>query len=432
MNANPPPSQSDLMLICESDPDSQALLQRVANRLGCESIVAEGEAGFEALLAGRVPTLAVLAVDGANADADADALKLLQRLAQHDIRPATVLVGKQDERVLAGVQRIAASRRLPVVAVRQRPLRDADLEQLLLEHVIAPLPITRSELDQALAEQEFLLQYQPKISLGVEGMRVIGVEALVRWRHPSRGMLLPRHFLEAVEQHGMLTPLTDFVITEAIRQTGVWNNAGIELQIAINLSPRLVKDRAFPARLATLLREQNLLPTQVMLDVTESGDAQDRELLQDVFTRLRVMGLGLSLDNFGAVQSSLSELYRTPYSEIKIDRRLLEDATRDHDADLVVRALVNLAHQLRLTVCAEGVETAQVLEFIRSADFDAAQGRLFSDPVAPGRIEELLAELAQSRSAGTGVWRALRVRSTTRIGRGPASAVLPSAVAKAS
>jgi EAL domain-containing protein (putative c-di-GMP-specific phosphodiesterase class I) len=374
----------------------------------------------------------VLAIDGANADADADALKLLQRLAHHDIRPATVLVGKQDERVLAGVHRIATARRLPVVAVRQRPLKDGDLEQLLLEHMIAPLPITRVELEQALAEQEFLLQYQPKISLGAEGMRVIGVEALVRWRHPSRGMLLPRHFLESVEQHGMLTPLTDFVITEAVRQTGLWNGAGIELQIAINLSPRLVKDRAFPARLATLLREQNLSTAQVMLDVTETGDDQDRELLQDVFTRLRVMGVGLSLDNFGAVQSSLSELYRTPYSEIKIDRRLLEDATRDHDADLVVRALVNLAHQLRITVCAAGVETAQVLEFIRSADFDAAQGRLFSDPVAPGRIEELLAELAQSRTAGTGVWRALRVR-TTRNRRGPASAGLPSTVvAKAS
>lgn len=402
MNANTP-HPSDLMLICETDLESAAILRRVANRLGCDHVEVDGAHALHALLDMRQPTLAVLAVDGS----EADGLKMLQILSEHEVRPATLLVGNQDERVLTGVQRIAAARGMSVIAARRRPLIESDVEQLLLEHVISPLPIRKAELEQAIAEQEFLLLYQPKVSLETN-LQIIGTEALVRWRHPSRGMLLPRHFLAAVEEHGMLTPLTDVVITEAIRQTGVWNSRGLHLQIAINLSSRLVKDRAFPDRLSALLREQELAPAQVMLDVTETAGAHDRDLILDVFTRLRVLGLDLSLDNFGTGLSSLSELYRMPFSEIKIDRRMLEDVTHDSDAELVVRAVVKLAHDLRLKVCAEGVETAQTLEFIRSAGFDSAQGRLFSEPVAPEQIEEIAGEMAQSQRLGTGAWRTLR------------------------
>lgn len=404
MNANFPPVDSDLLLIYETDPATAAVLREVADRLGCDRVEIDGMAALEALLQMRRPTLAVLTIDGP----EADGLQILQTLAQHGARPATILVGNQSERVLAGVQRIAVSRGFAVIGARRRGLAQPDIEHLFLKHVIAPLPITADELERALAEQELLLLYQPKVSLADGGMPIIGVEALVRWRHPRRGLLLPRHFLAAVEQHGMLVHLTDVVITEAIRQAGVWNSRGIHMQMSINLSPRLVKDRAFPDRLSALLREQDLSPSQVMLDVTETAGAQDRELIQDVFARLRLMGIGLALDNFGTGLSSLSELYRTPFSEIKIDRKLLEDASCDHDAELIVRALVNLAHQLGIVVCAEGVETAQALEFIRSAGFDSAQGRLFSEPVAPGGIEHMLETLARAQPAGTGAWRALR------------------------
>lgn len=408
----------DLMVICEPDETSASALQRVAERLGCDHVAVDSADALENLLAIRRPTLAVVSVDG-NAP---DALNLIQILARQDPRPATLLVGSQDERVLTGVQRLAAARRLPVLATRRRPIDEDAVERLLLDHVKAPLPLTREELEQAFNEHEFLLQYQPKVSLASSDMQLIGAEALVRWRHPRRGLLLPRHFLPGIENHGMLTRLTDVVITEAIRQAGAWQSQGIHLQIAINLPPRLVQDRHFPDRLAALLAEQELSPSKIMLDVTETTGIPDRELIQDVFTRLRLMGIGLSLDNFGTGVSSLSELYRTPFSEVKIDGRLLHDATFDRDAELIVRAVVDLAHQLRLTVCAEGVETAQGLEFVRAVRFDAAQGRLFSGPVTPRQIEELLGELARSRTAGTGVWRALRMRNVReRHEIGPAS-----------
>lgn len=417
MNANISPSPAaDLLLICEPDPDSAAALRRIAEALGCDWIEAADPHELSTLLNIRRPTIVALAVDSPNIDG----LLPMSILAQVNARPATLLVGGQDERVLAGVKRMATARGLSVIAARRRPLVEADVEQLLLDHVIGPLRIERTELDRGLAEHEFLLLYQPKISLNGSGMQVIGVEALVRWRHPRRGTLLPRHFLPAVEQHGMRMPLADMVITEAIRQAGVWNARGVQLQVAINLSPGLVQDREFPDRLAALLREQEVPPSQITLDVTDTINAQDRELIQDVFTRLRVMGVGIALDNFGNGLSPLSEIYRMPFSEIKIDRRMLEDAVHDRDAELVVRALVDMAHQLRLTVCAKAVETAQLLEFIRSAEFDAAQGRLFSEPVVAGRIEDLVGALNRSRSPGSGVWRALNSRTVHRLPARPA------------
>lgn len=416
MNANISSSPSaDLMLICESDPDSAAALRRIAEALGCDWIEAADPQELSTLLNIRRPTIVVLAVDSPNIDG----LLPMSILAQVNARPATLLVGGQDERVLAGVKRMATARGLTVIAARRRPLVEADVEQLLLDHVIGPLRIERTELDRGLNDHEFMLLYQPKIALN-GGMQVVGVEALVRWRHPRRGTLLPRHFLPAVEQHGMRMPLADMVITEAIRQAGVWNSRGLSLQVAINLSPGLVQDRAFPDRLAALLREQEVPPSQITLDVTDTIDAQDRELIQDVFTRLRVMGVGIALDNFGNGLSPLSEIYRMPFSEIKIDRRMLEDAAHDRDAELVVRSLVDMAHQLRLTVCAKAVETAQLLDFIRSAEFDSAQGRLFSEPVVAGRIEDLVGELNRARNPGSGVWRALNSRTVHRLPARPA------------
>jgi EAL domain-containing protein (putative c-di-GMP-specific phosphodiesterase class I) len=264
------------------------------------------------------------------------------------------------------------------------------LEVLFAEHLTTPPPVARAELERALAASELSIQYQPKISLASSGLRIQGVEALVRWQHPTRGLLLPRHFLHAVEEYELLAGVTDFVMTEAIRQAGQWRANGLLFELIINLSPCLVRDRGVPERLADLLREYEIPPNQLVLDVTEASAAIDRDLMFDVFTRLRMLGVGLSLDNFGTGMSSLTELYRMPYSEIKVDHSLIADAAQEREAMLIVRAIADLAHTLQLAVCAEGVETHQMLEFVRSSGFDSAQGRLFSRPVQASEIEGIV------------------------------------------
>jgi len=395
---------NDLMLILEPDPAAQSVLYAVADRLGCEKVTTDSLKALNELLTTRSPSIVAMAVDGV----DGDFLAHFQTLAQHGARPATLLVGDVSARVLAGAKRLAESRGLRVIGAAPRPLDGVLIEQLLTPFLTAAPPIPREELEQALLEHELFLQYQPKLIIAGAVPKIHGVEALVRWQHPRRGLLQPRHFLGAVEEYNLMSRLTDFVMTEAVRQAGVWQTNGVPLEMVVNLSPRLVRDRDFPERLSMLLRESEFPPDQLTLDVTESTSTQDRGLMLDVFTRLRVLGVGLSLDNFGTGLSSLTELYRLPFSEIKVDHTLIADVVREREAQLIVQAIANLAHTLQLSVCAEGVETRQTLEFIRFIGFDTAQGRFFAEPANGAEIERIVQAWPSSGPAATGSWQALK------------------------
>jgi EAL domain-containing protein (putative c-di-GMP-specific phosphodiesterase class I) len=392
---------SDLLLILEPDPECKALLRGVAERLGCELVETHSAENLQEILAVRRPTIAVLAIDCV----DTNYLAVLDALAQHDARPTTVLIGSVGPRVLASTRRAAESRGLPVVGVGGRPLDAIAIERLLTPHLIVAPPIQRAELEQAIAELELTLFYQPKLCLTGGTVEIRGVEALIRWQHPRRGLLQPRHFLNAIEESGLMAQLTDFVMAEAVRQSGLWRSRGVVLETIINLSTRLVQDRGFPDRLAVLLQENDFPPQQLVLDVTESLHAEDQSLLLDVFTRLRILGVGLSLDNFGTGLSSLTELYRMPFSEIKVDHSLIADVPRERDARVIVRAIVTLAHSLNLSVCAEGVETRQMLDFVRSAGFDTAQGRFFCEPVKAEEVEQIVRSWPTTGPATTASWR---------------------------
>jgi EAL domain-containing protein (putative c-di-GMP-specific phosphodiesterase class I) len=391
---------SDLMLILEPEPEAQAALAAVAERLGCEHIEADSVEKLQEVLAVRRPTIAVLAVD----QVDTNYLAVLDALADHDVRPVTLLVGCIGPRILASAKRAAETRRLAVLGVDSRPLDVIAVERLLTPHLSVGPPIARVELEQALVEHEFVLLYQPKLAIAAGATQIQGVEALIRWRHPRRGLLQPRHFLDAVENLGLMSQVTDYVMMEAVRQGGQWRATGVPLEIIVNLSTKLVQDRGFPERLAILLRENEFPPHQLILDVTETLRVEDQNLLLDVFTRLRILGVGLSLDNFGTGLSSLTELYRMPFSEIKVDHSLIADVAREREARVIVKAIVDLAHTLRLSVCAEGVETRQMLEFVRGAQFDTAQGRFFSEPVLAADVERIIGTWPSAGPAATGSW----------------------------
>jgi EAL domain-containing protein (putative c-di-GMP-specific phosphodiesterase class I) len=415
---------NNVMLVMERDEQSLRTLAAVADVLGCDLIQASSLETLLQLLAVKRPTIAVLAVDSM----DSSGLGIFQALADSSTPPATFLVGSVDARVLASIKRAAESRGLKVVGVGGRPLDAVALEKIFAAHLTLPPPIARQELEQALALNELSLQYQPKIALTAAGLRIQGIEALVRWQHPRKGLLHPRHFLHAIEEHELLGALTDFVMTDAIRQAGRWRSGGLDLELVINLSPRLVRDRGFPERLARLLLEYEFPPDRLVLDVTEASAAVDRDLMFDVFTRLRILGVGLSLDNFGTGLSSLTELYRMPYSEIKVDRSLIADVPREREAQLIVRAIADLAHTLQLSVCAEGVETRPMLEFARSAGFDSAQGHFFSGPVQAGEIEQLVRNWPGLSTSSTARWRGMQTLPMDAAASG-LSKLLPAAAA---
>src|SRR5580692_5808843 len=286
---------NDLLLILDNDPKSLCVFRTVAERRGCDHITADSADGLQDILAARRPTMAVLAVDGSNVDG----LAMLRILALEAEQPATLLIGAVHARVLAGARRAAESQGIRVVGVAARPLDPVAIEQLLMPYLTGVPPIALGELECALTEHELILEYLPKIDIRASVPKMQGVEALVRWQHPRRGLLYPRHFLGSIEDHDLMARLTDFVMIEAVRQASHWRARGLPLEMVVNLSPKLVTDREFPQRVAVLLRENEVPAQQLVFDVTEAASLDSRDLMLDVFTRLRILGVGLSLDNFG-------------------------------------------------------------------------------------------------------------------------------------
>ena len=199
-----------------------------------------------------------------------------------------------------------------------------------------------------------------------------------------------------------MTEITDFTITEAIHQYALWRDRDLDLPIAVNLAPGLVKDSGFPDRLMSSMRQFDMPPARFTLDVKEMDRLADRDLCLDAFTRLRAAGVGLALDDYGVGLSSLTELYRMPFTEVKIDGALILDASHNEKASIVMEAIVRLGHELSMVVTAEGVESRAQLDRVIASGCDCAQGTLLCYPRPPADLERFLAHTGTHAGAETG------------------------------
>ncbi|MDE3078211.1 MAG: EAL domain-containing protein, partial [Chloroflexota bacterium] len=213
-----------------------------------------------------------------------------------------------------------------------------------------------NELRRAIDSQELVPYYQPKMSLRDGGL--VGVEALVRWRHPARGLVLPDEFIPLAEQTGLIKPLTMRVVSAVLKQHRLWQAAGIELTVAINLSMRNLHDPQLPEIVASLLEDFGIPASALQLEITETVLMTNPARALDVVTRLSGMGIHLSIDDFGTGYSSLAYLKRLPVKEIKIDKSFVHDMATDENDATIVRSTIDLGHNLGLQVVAEGVENS--------------------------------------------------------------------------
>jgi diguanylate cyclase len=247
------------------------------------------------------------------------------------------------------------------------------------------------EVRGALAREEFILYYQPKLDMSTR--RITGVEALVRWKHPEQGLLAPLSFIPLIEQTALIGPLTDYLIDTALAQLVVWRRRGINLQMSVNLSARNLMDAELPERIATLLRTHEIPAEQLTGEVTEIAAMSEPERAVAVLEALRASGVGVSIDDFGTGNASIEYLAKLPASEIKIDRSFITDILEDSRAEAIVRSTLDLARNLALTVVAEGIETEAVMEHLQALGCETAQGYLISRPQS---AEELTGQLAEA------------------------------------
>jgi diguanylate cyclase (GGDEF)-like protein len=248
------------------------------------------------------------------------------------------------------------------------------------------------DLRRALGSGELIVYYQPKANLG--SGEISAVEALVRWKHPERGLLPPDEFIQLAEHTELIKPLTREVMQQAFKQCRSWHDAGYDLSIAVNLSVRSLLDLQFPDDVAELLDEHKVRPEWITFEITESTLMADTWRAMAVLKRLSSLGIGLSIDDYGSGYSSLSYVKRLPITEIKIDKSFVMNMDRDENDAVIVRSTIDLGRNLGLKVVAEGVETQEVWKKLAALGCDMAQGNYLSKPVP---AEEITARRSSSQ-----------------------------------
>ncbi|MFT4172077.1 MAG: EAL domain-containing protein [Rhodocyclaceae bacterium] len=246
-----------------------------------------------------------------------------------------------------------------------------------------------TELGSAINSDQLVLHYQPKLDLATNTWS--GCEALVRWEHPTLGRIAPAEFIPYAETSDLIRPLTLWVAREALRQLRRWRDAGLDVSVAINLSTRNLLDVTLPDALADLLAEMGVPPAALELEITETSLISDPDRALAVVDRLVAQGMRLSIDDFGTGYSSLAYLRRLPLASLKIDRSFVQDMLADEQDAIIVRSTIALAHSLGLRVVAEGVESAAILEALRTCGCDEVQGYLLGHPMAAHQVAALFA-----------------------------------------
>ena len=248
-----------------------------------------------------------------------------------------------------------------------------------------------TELRRAIENHELVLHYQPKADLATG--EITSVEALVRWQHPVRGLIPPSEFIPLAQQTTLVTPLTKWVLNEALRQCRAWQDEGLVLSVAVNLSPRNLLDAQLPTDLAKLLKKWRLPPSRIELEITETAIVADPFRAKAVLDRLGAMGVRLSIDDFGTGYSSLEYLKRLPVNEIKIDQSFVTRMLESEDDGIIVRSTIELARNLGLDVVAEGVEDEATWARLKELHCDIGQGYLLSRPLPAAELTALVRQL---------------------------------------
>lgn len=379
-------SAANELLVVDDDQELLALIAEVGRRCGYSVVTADSSASFRHALATTQPSLVLLDLQMV----DMDGVEALRQLAAVQAHADVVLLSGMDVKVLATARQFGLSLGLHMLDSLQKPTRLHQLEAVLNKHNGDHRPLSGAEFRRALAEYELALHYQPILQRVEQSWVVSSVEALVRWQHPVRGLLHPAQFLPMVERENLMTEMTDFVLTEALRQVGHWHVSGLHVGLAVNLAARTVSDLNFPDRLSDVLRQYGVLPSYLCFEVTEAAAVGDPQMVMDNFARLRLRGIELALDDFGVGTSSVTQLYKMPYSTLKIDHGLIAEMHASPQARTVVSALIELGHKLSLSVCAEGVDTQMALDRLDRMGCDRLQGDFICKAVPAAEVEIFL------------------------------------------
>lgn len=326
-----------------------------------------------------------------------DGIEVLRHLAEWKFPGGVVLLSGEDDRILQAAYSLARAHQLDVRGAIRKPVSAQQIRGFLgtvspdAPAIARPTQaFTADEIRDAIAQGQLVNVYQPQVDLATG--RLFGVEALVRWQHPTLGLVGPNAFVSLAEEHGLIDGVFDAVLRHALRQRRLWVEAGIELQMSVNVSMANLTSLEFPDRVMRHIAEAQVPARCLILEVTESRLLRDARAALDIFARLRLKHIGLSIDDFGTGHSSLAQLRDVPFDELKLDRGFVHEAGLDTAKFAIVEASIAMARQLGMRTVAEGIETYRDWDTLRELHCDLAQGYFISKPLT---AEDVLPWIAQ-------------------------------------
>lgn len=319
-----------------------------------------------------------------------DGVELIRSIAQKKLNSSVIILSAKDPILIASVGTMAEADGLHVIGTFQKPLLPDALECSLLRFIqdskVAAEPkkssdteVTALELSQALANGELTLAFQPKLT--VQGLLLRGVEALARWRHPTKGMISPAVFIELAERHGMIDALTHYLLDEAFKHKRSWQQYGLRFHLAFNLSPLSLADSDMVDWLCKMADSYGIAPAEITFEVTENALLGELASAIRTLARLRLKGFHIAIDDYGTGFANAQQLSRVPATELKIDRSLVHHAATRPQQRTILASTVDLAKNLKLTTVAEGVETEDDYKILLDLGVDLVQGYYFSKPL---------------------------------------------------
>ncbi len=377
--------KTNRLLVVDDEEQICELIRDVAEPMGFEVETVTSVQQFKNVYDDFNPSAAIIDLN----IGDADGVQVLQFLAGKGSHARVVLVSGADKKLLDATRHIGEDSELRMIGTLSKPIMIDDMEAMLFKCMLRlnERKLDAGDLEKAINEGELTVHFQPIVSLSAgAAAEPISVEALVRWQHPERGLLYPDSFIAIADDGKLMVGLTDAVLLQVVEQAQVWRTAGIDVRIHVNLTCSVIDDPEFPERLSSLVRQFELEPSRLVLEFSERGSLLDILERLDILTRLRLKGFGVALDDFGTGQSSLVHLHKLPFSMLKIDRCFIDDMATSAKASVLVKSLIDLAHNLEMELCAEGVSDRDTLSKLSASGCDYAQGYIFSEAIPASEI----------------------------------------------
>ena len=387
-------------LLVEDHDFQRRTLRRILIKLGATQIVdvADGHAALAAFR--QAPTPFDICIIDLNMPG-MDGMELVRHLAEENSQASIILLSALDRALISSVETMVRAYGISLIGAIEKPATPPALEDMLERYAerngrpkraqrSATEQPTREQLLQALDLGQFEPYFQPKADLQTGDIH--SAEALARWRHPERGMIPPDAFIPLMEHHGLIDQLTEQMVSKTAAAWQAWAAADKRFEISINLSLSSLANPGYAARLNGILEQNDIAPKYVVFEITESAAMADLPHSLENLTRLRMKGYGLSIDDYGTGYSSMQQLIRIPFSELKMDRSFVTAACKDDAQVSVLASSLALARELKLESVAEGVETAADWRLLRHLQCRYAQGYLIGKPMPQS---DFLAGVAQ-------------------------------------